>query len=163
MKILLKIFFLLILSSAFQNLHAQKTVKGYINKYQSVAVEQMKKHDIPASIILGVSIVESAAGQSILARAFNNYFGIKGKNTESVRKVGYKSKYKEYASDLECYEHFCQILKKKRFYERLKGSTDYKRWLYEMNEANYATAKGEWVRKITATIDKYKLYEYDKM
>lgn len=123
----------------------------------------MKKHEIPASVILGVSIVESAAGQSLLAKAFNNYFGVKGKNTDSEKKVGYKSKYKEYPSDVHSYEHFCQILKKKNFYDKLKGTTDYKQWIYSMNKANYATAKEEWVRKILATINKYKLYEYDNM
>ncbi len=163
MKFFLKLTFLLILSASVFSGSAQNAVKRYIAKYDDLAVGQMKKHEIPASIILGVSIVESAAGQSMLAKALNNYFGVKGKNTSSQQKLGYKSKYKEYESDEASYEHFCQILRNKSFYEKLKGTTDYKQWLFYMNKANYATAKGEWVRKIILAIDKYKLYEYDKL
>lgn len=53
------LLFSLFLSAAVQ---AQKVVKKFIKKYEHIAVENMQKHNIPASIILGVSIVESAAG-----------------------------------------------------------------------------------------------------
>ena len=163
MKQISKLILLLIFSTTALNASSQKTVKQYIKKYESLAVDKMKQYSIPASVILGVSIVESAAGQSVLAKYLNNYFGIKGSNTDAGKKLGYKSGYKEYASDEASYEHFCQVLRKKRFYEGLKGNKDYKEWLKKMNQANYAEAKGKWVNKIMATIDKYKLYEFDEM
>src|SRR5687768_15405147 len=85
---------------------AQKAVKKYIKKYESLAVELAEKHKIPASIILGVSIIESAAGQSLICKNLNNFFGVKGKNWNSKLKMGYQSAYKEYKEDEESFEHF---------------------------------------------------------
>src|SRR6478672_393078 len=80
---------------------AQKAVKSYIKKYDDLAIEKAQLYDIPPSIILGVSIVESAAGQSLICKSLNNFFGIKGKNWSSEKKMGYKSAYKEYKNDGE--------------------------------------------------------------
>lgn len=140
---------------------AQKVVKRFIKKYEHIAIESMQKHSIPASLILGVSIVESAAGESAIAKALRNFFGIKGKNTSSRQKLGYKSAYKEYASDEASFEHFCQVLKNKRFYVKLKCCADYKQWLKAMNAASYAEAKEKWVNDITRTIEKFELYKLD--
>jgi len=164
MKYLVKSFLIIVLFlSVTSPVNAQRSVTNYINKYVDVAVEQMKKYQIPASIILGVSIVESAAGQSVLAKFFNNHFGIKGKNSHSLQKLGYKSSYKEYENDMASYDHFCNVIVKKGFYKKLKGDKDYKEWLHQMNRANYAEAKQIWVNKIMATIKKYKLYQYDML
>jgi len=141
---------------------AQKTVKKYIKKYEGLAIEKAERYRIPASIILGVSLVESDAGRSPIAKSLNNFFGIKGANWSSTKKMGYKSAYKEYKTDDESFEHFCQVVKKKKFYDKLKGTVDFKEWLDQMNHAEYATAKGKWVRKINATISQFKLYELDK-
>lgn len=141
---------------------AQKSIKKYIQKYDSLAIAKSQKHQIPVSIILGVSIIESAAGQSLICKALNNFFGIKGKNWNSKKKMGYKSAYKEYKTDVESFEHFCQVLMKKKFYLKLKGSTDYKEWLNQMNKASYASAKQKWIDDITKTIKKYELWKFDK-
>ena len=140
---------------------AQKSIKQYIKKYEALAMEKAEEHQIPASIILGVSIVESAAGKSQICKALKNFFGIKGKNWSSEEKMGYKSAYKEYKSDKESFEHFCQVLSRKKFYKALKGSDDYKEWLNQMNKASYASAKQKWIDDITKTIRKYELYKLD--
>lgn len=147
------------LSSA---VNAQKAVKRFIKKYEQIAVESMQKHNIPASIILGVSIVESAAGESAIAKALRNFFGVKGKNISSKEKLGYQSAYREYASDEASFAHFCEMLKKKNFYVKMKSSTDYKQWLKMMNAASYAEAKQKWIDDITNTIEKFDLYKLDK-
>ena len=49
----------------------------YIKEYAPMAVEQMKKYQIPASITLAQGLLESGAGRSVLARKSNNHFGIK--------------------------------------------------------------------------------------
>lgn len=157
-----KILLLLVVIFCGYNLNAQKTVKKYIDKYDELAQQKMEQYEIPASIILGVSIIESAAGQSQICKALNNFFGIKGKNKSSLKKMGYKSSYREYASDSASFEHFCQVLKNKNFYKKLKGSMDFKEWLIQMNKASYASAKQKWIDDITKTINKYKLYKLDK-
>ena len=141
---------------------AQKAVKKYISKYDDLAIEMADEHEIPASIILGVSIVESAAGQSLICKSLNNFFGIKGKNWSSQKKMGYKSAYKEYKTDDESFEHFCQVLRKKKFYKKLKGKIDYKEWLVQMNKASYASAKQKWIDHVTRTIEKFELNKLDR-
>jgi len=141
---------------------AQKAVKKYIKQYESIALEKAEKYQIPASIILGVSIIESAAGQSQICKNLNNFFGIKGKNWNSKKKMGYHSAYKEYKDDEASFEHFCQVLMKKKFYKNLKGSDDYKEWLNQMNKASYASAKQQWINDITSTIKKYELFKLDE-
>ena len=54
----------------------------YIRTYYKTAIRQQRKHNIPASIILAQGVLESGAGQSYLALAGNNHFGIKCKNWE---------------------------------------------------------------------------------
>ena len=49
----------------------------YIKQYAPLAVEQMQRHKIPASITLAQGLLESGAGYSELARKSNNHFGIK--------------------------------------------------------------------------------------
>lgn len=157
-KLISLLFFIIITLTA----PAQKP-KKYIDQYESLAMEKAEKHGIPASLILGVSIVESAAGRSLICKSLNNFFGIKGKNRSSQKKMGYKSAYKEYATDEESFEHFCQVLKKKSFYSKLRGNVDYKQWLKQMNIASYAAAKQKWIDDISRTINKFKLYKLDKV
>jgi flagellum-specific peptidoglycan hydrolase FlgJ len=156
-----KIFGLLLLLFISVTAPAQKSIKKYINEYESLALEKAGQYGIPASIILGVSIVESAAGQSLICKALNNFFGIKGKNWSSQKRMGYKSAYKEYKTDEESFDHFCQVLAKKKYYPKLKGTFDFNRWLKAMDEASYASAKQKWIDDITKTIKKFELQKLD--
>ena len=74
-----QLFFLLFIVSGLL-LHAQtrnRQYEAYIKQYRDIAVEEMKKYRIPASITLAQGLLESGAGQSSLARKSNNHFGIK--------------------------------------------------------------------------------------
>ena len=58
--------------------NAQKlTRQQYIDKYKDIAIKQMHKYKIPASITLAQACLESGDGNSSLARKANNHFGIK--------------------------------------------------------------------------------------
>lgn len=163
MKHLSKFFLFICLIFLSSQASAQNRVHQYIKKYHHLATAQMNAYNIPASVILGVSIVESGAGTSVLAKHFHNYFGIKGSSKNSMKKLGYKSAYKEYESDTASFEHFSRVLQRKKFYSTIKGDSDYQLWLKKMNEANYSTDKQKWVNKVASVIRKYKLYEYDRM
>src|SRR3546814_460324 len=70
---------------------AQKvSVQAYIEAHQKTAIHYMEEYGIPASIILGIAIHESASGNSKLARYLNNHFGIKGENTSTAIRSSYK-------------------------------------------------------------------------
>ena len=71
------ILLLLVAVQAFPQLRQNSAYKDYIRKYKDIAIEQMLKHDIPASITLAQGLLESGAGRSSLATQGNNHFGIK--------------------------------------------------------------------------------------
>ena len=57
-----------------------QSYQTYINQYKDLAIEQMLRYHIPASITLAQGLFESAAGRSDLVRQGNNHFGIKCHN-----------------------------------------------------------------------------------
>ncbi len=57
----------------------EEKARAFIKRYAPVAVAEMKKYGIPASIKMGQALIESQAGQSRLALQSNNHFGIKCK------------------------------------------------------------------------------------
>ena len=69
--------FLLVLSLLTQ---AQKEkAEAYISAYKEVAILEMMRSGVPASIKLAQGILESQSGESVLALKSNNHFGIKCK------------------------------------------------------------------------------------
>ena len=56
------------------------TEEAYIDNYKDIAVSEMKRTGIPASITLAQGMIESDYGRSSLAREANNHFGIKCHN-----------------------------------------------------------------------------------
>ena len=49
----------------------------YIEKYKSLAIKEQYRHGIPASITMAQAIIESNAGESMIAVKGKNHFGIK--------------------------------------------------------------------------------------
>ena len=72
---------LFVLSISAQNREA------YIAKFSVIAVNEMHRSGIPASIKLAQAILESNAGASMLAVQANNHFGIKCGNTWKGKKM----------------------------------------------------------------------------
>lgn len=76
-------YFLLLLAlcahfSGAYALQSQNTAyQLYISQFKDLAIEQMQRYRIPASITLAQGLFESRAGQSRLATLGNNHFGIK--------------------------------------------------------------------------------------
>ena len=72
---------LLVLMTVLLSIGAAKNPKlDYIDKYSDIAIKEMKRTGVPASITLAQGILESNAGQSVLATKGNNHFGIKCHN-----------------------------------------------------------------------------------
>lgn len=155
-SLLFCLFFLL-----HQVIWAQKAAVSFIQHYEPIAYELMCKNGIPTSIILGVSMIESAMGQSKNCHLLNNFFGVKGKNQLHKGSSGHRSAYKQFASPKASFEDFVRMIKTKKYYTALKGNMDYQVWLYHMNKHGYAEAKGKWMHDITTVIVKYKLTQYD--
>src|SRR5674476_267433 len=65
----------------------QLSREEYIQKYYSLAISEMERSGIPASIILAQGCWESQNGNSILATEGNNHFGIKCKSEWKGKKI----------------------------------------------------------------------------
>ena len=59
---------------------AQSAQEKYISTYAEIAVQEMYRSGIPASITLAQGMLESGNGRSELAVKSNNHFGIKCHN-----------------------------------------------------------------------------------
>ena len=82
---------------------ASNAYEAYILTYYPIAVEQMHRHKIPASITLAQGLLESGAGKSELTRKSNNHFGIKAHNgwtgpTTSTMDNGRMCKFRVYTA-----------------------------------------------------------------
>ncbi len=139
----------------------------YIDQYKDVAIEQMIRYKIPASITLAQGIFESGAGRSGLAVNANNHFGIKcngwnGKKTyhdDDARNECFRA----YDNAYESYEDHSRFLINGSRYRSLfkLKMTDYKGWARGLKAAGYAT-NPKYANRLIELIQLYKLYQYDK-
>ena len=74
---LVTIIFAFPVISAFSQVRWNAAYQSYIDLYKDLAIEEMIRYKIPASITLAQGLLESSAGRSELARKGNNHFGIK--------------------------------------------------------------------------------------
>lgn len=135
-----------------------QTVKNYIALHQDLVVHLADSFGIPATLIMGVAIVESGAGNSKLARLLHNHFGIKASNHYQVIN-GYKTRFKYYESDSASFTDFCLYLKRRKYYAALKGNFDYNAWLNAMAKSGYSGSPKTWKSKVKYTVIHYKLTE----
>lgn len=141
---------------------AQKrySIDNYIDEHAGFAQELMEETGVPASVILGVAIHESAFGNSKIARFLHNHFGIKGKN----RSTKIKSAYKGYSSVKESYKDFVGLLQRRKATSTLfekHTHTEYEAWVRGIAASGYANNIKEWPTKVLSLIDRYELNQYD--
>lgn len=156
----MRFLIILFLFSGSWYLQAQNPAQIYIDKFDSLAQEVYNTYGIPPSLVLGVALQESGAGNSKLCRINHNHFGIKGKVKSSKTKSGYKSVYKKFESDEAAYLYFGEMISKKKFYPALKGNMDYMKWLKAMKAAKYATSS-QWIAHVEKMIKRYDLTRFD--
>ena len=155
------------LFSANAQIRWNERYQQYIDQYKDIAIEEMRRWKIPASITLAQGLFESGAGQSELARKGNNHFGIKCNGWDG-RKVYHDDDarnecFRAYNSVFESYEDHSRFLVNGQRYRSLFSlkSTDYKGWARGLKAAGYAT-NPQYADKLIELIQLYKLYEYDK-
>jgi LysM repeat protein len=137
----------------------QSAAVKYVEMYKDAAIKIMNENGIPASIVLGVAIHESASGRSKIARVLNNHFGFKGRNNSKE----IKSAYKGYDSVEASYADFAFMLKDRSKYRPLfeqYSSFDYSGWARGIHQKGYAQSR-TWASQVVAIIKQYQLYQYD--
>ena len=140
--------------------------EDYINRYKDIAIEQMMKHRIPASITLAQGLLESGAGKSMLTVSSNNHFGIKCHNEWTGRRF-YKDDdikddcFRVYDNARESFEDHSRFLLRPRYKSLFSLKiTDYKGWARGLKACGYAT-NPQYADKLIGLIELYGLNEYD--
>ena len=143
--------------------------KEYITSYSNIAIAQMKKHKIPASITLAQGILESGSGNSYLARSSNNHFGIKC-GSQWKGKISYHDDDKEnecfraYSVVKDSYLDHSVFLTSNQRYAFLFDlkENDYKAWARGLKKAGYAT-NPHYADRLIQLIEEEKLYVFDQL
>jgi len=142
--------------------------EDYIRKYAAIAVSEMYRSGVPASITLAQGILESNSGMSTLATKGNNHFGIKCHD--------WKGKSMKHDDDAkgECFrvydDPFASFMDHSdflRYWDRYKflfefKTTDYKAWANGLKKAGYATDPA-YPSKLISIIEDYDLQKFDRM
>lgn len=139
----------------------------YIHKYQDLAVKQMRRFHIPASITLAQGLLESGAGRSTLARKSNNHFGIKCGGDWTGKSVRHDDDardecFRAYKHPEDSYEDHSKFLCNRLRYASLfkLKITDYKGWARGLKKAGYATDP-KYADRLINIIELYQLYNFD--
>jgi LysM repeat protein len=140
---------------------------AYITQYKAIAMKEMKRTGVPASITLAQAIVESNSGESNLAKKHNNHFGIKCKSDWTGAKT-----YQDDDAKQECFRAYdnaeisfkdhSNFLKSRPNYVDLflLDPVDDTAWAYGLKKAGYATA-ADYPKKLLKIIDDYELAQYN--
>lgn len=139
----------------------------YLNTYSYLAVSEMKRTGIPASITLAQGMLESNYGRSRLATQGNNHFGIKCHSSWTGKKIYHDDNrkgecFRAYSSVEESYrDHSDFLVSGSRYRDLFRlGSTDYKGWAHGLKKAGYATDP-KYADLLIRKIDEYRLWAYD--
>jgi hypothetical protein len=163
------ILLLLIFCTTIQIARTQnnKTTIAYIDQFKAIAMKEMKRTGVPASITLAQAIVESNSGESNLAKNHNNHFGIKCKSDWAGAKA-----YQDDDAKQECFRAYeaaelsfkdhSNFLKNRPNYVDLflLDPVDDTAWAYGLKKAGYATA-ADYPKKLLKIIDDYELAQYN--
>ena len=162
----LSIFFLTFLTLSVNGQRTNQAYWTYIDQYKNMAIEQMQKYRIPASITLAQGLLESAAGRSTLATEANNHFGIKCGGSWTGPYVlrnddAPNERFRKYRSARESYEDHSKFLQGRRYQSLFQLKiTDYKGWAYGLKKAGYAT-NPVYAESLIRVIEMYNLAQFD--
>lgn len=147
---------------------AQKTATLiYIDQYKDIAISEMKRTGIPASITLAQGIIESKSGESNLALNFKNHFGIKCKSdwkgeTTYQDDDAKQECFRVYPNSNASYIDHSDFLKTRPNYAPLfeLDPVDDSAWAYGLKKAGYATAS-DYPKKLLKVINDFELSQYN--
>jgi hypothetical protein len=142
----------------------------YIEQFKYVAISEMKRTGVPASIKMAQALLESQSGQSILATSANNHFGIKCKSTWTGEIYYHKdddldsngvlveSCFRSYSSAVDSYKDHSDFLVNRGRYKELFNlpKTDYVGWAHGLKKCGYATDPS-YADRLVRIIQRYNL------
>ena len=144
------------------------SVQDYVDAYKELAITEMNRTGIPASITLAQGIIESDCGHSSLAREANNHFGIKChddwtgatiRHSDNSRNECFR-KYRKPEDSFYDHSDFLRSGSRYNFLFDFK-STDYKAWAHGLKKAGYAT-NPDYANMLIRTIEENNLWHFDR-
>jgi LysM repeat protein len=143
------------------------TAQEYIASYKDLAISEMRRTGVPASITLAQGMLESDYGRSSLARLGNNHFGIKCHNDwkgQTMRQHDDRRNecFRKYSRPEDSYYDHSDFLKSGSRYRFLfdLNPLDYKAWARGLKKAGYAT-NPDYANMLIKKIEENQLYNYD--
>lgn len=164
----LQVTLLLLCVLAGNLIYAQspETIKQYIDQYKDIAIAEMQRTGVPASITLAQGIHETAAGTSDLVLSSNNHFGIKCKGDWTGETVYHDDDargecFRKYSDPAQSYKDHSDFLKNRPIYSSLFNisPTDYEGWANGLKKAGYAT-NPKYAQILIKLIRDYNLNDY---
>jgi len=153
----------------FSQAQTTDEVLAYIAKYRDIAIAEMQRTGVPASITLAQGIHETGAGTSDLVISSNNHFGIKCKSDWTGATVFHDDDargecFRKYDDPSDSYKDHSDFLKNRPNYSSLfkLDELDYKSWSYGLKKAGYAT-NPKYPQILINLIEKYDLQDYSLM
>ena len=146
---------------------SNSAVDVYIANYANIAITEMRRYGIPASITLAQGILESGSGRGRLAVEANNHFGIKchGWTGDRIYHDDDRSKecFRKYDDPIQSYEDHSKFLTQRGRYAFLFDlkEDDYRAWAKGLKKAGYATDR-KYPKKLVALIEDNDLDQFDK-
>ncbi len=144
------------------------SAENYINTYKDLAVSEMKRTGIPASITLAQGMIESDFGRSTLAREANNHFGIKCHNGWTGPTIRHNDEkrnecFRKYLKPEESFYDHSDFLKSVSRYSFLFDlePADYKGWARGLKKAGYAT-NPDYANMLIKKIEENNLEYFDR-
>lgn len=160
------LIFISVLKVSAQDTYQQRVI-NYINTYKELAIAEMKRTGVPASITIGQGIIETEAGRSSLATIANNHFGIKCHedwtgDTYHFDDDAPNECFRKYDSPDQSFKDHSDFLKGKQRYACLfqLDETDYKGWAKGLKACGYAT-NPKYADILITAIENNNLQQYD--
>ena len=151
----------------FKSMSSKERTHWYVNTYRKIAINEMRKYSIPASITMAQGILESNSGMGSLAMKSNNHFGIKCHKSWRGKKVYHDDDkkgecFRKYKNPEKSYRDHSLFLVNRDRYEdlfKIKGG-NYVKWAIGLKSAGYATDPS-YAQKLISLIDRYELWKLD--
>lgn len=138
----------------------------YIDRFGSVVKNEMKKYNVPASILLGIAALNSNFGQSPLAKDYNNHTGMLCENIfidETTKAVNYNNYcHAEFQTAWSSFRALSLYLSQDKLSELKKvAKNDYQVWASGLEKMGFI---GKIINadELIDIIKEEKLYKLDK-
>ena len=157
---------ILFVFTSFSLVAQRTTIDEYVEQFKNIAMDEMKRSGVPASITLAQGILESENGNSELVKKSNNHFGIKCKSAWGGESVTHDDDetgecFRAYNNAAESYRDHSNFLRFSKRYSALfsLNQQDYASWARGLKKAGYAT-NPRYPDLLIKYIEQYNLQQY---